>query len=191
MDIPEWYNPELTIREMSEKAGLCRTAISYYLNKLNLKCKSYKKKKSIPEWYDKNKTIYEMSAISGLSYDVVYHILRSSKLHYKKCQRPSGYHIFKRYSFDEFIKFYNKNLTIQEMSLLSGIPMVNVKSFLNKHKLEYFRLKDHDIEIGKWYSPDRDLSEMSYLSGLSEQCIYGYLRNRNLPFKKKFSHAVL
>jgi len=182
MDLPEWYDENCTINEMVKKAGISRKRVYRYIYRHHLKCKREDRRQPIPEWYNSKRTIKEMSEISGLPFHCIYNVLSRNKLPYKKAKKLPGHKYCAKYTFEEFMKFYNKNLTAREMSLLSGIPLDNVSAFLYRHKLEYFRLK-RDLEIGKWYSPERTVNEMSEISGLSCKTILNALYVRNLPFK--------
>jgi len=178
----EWYDPSLTVDEMAAKSKYTTTRISWILNKRNLPFKE--KPKEIPEWYNPNSTAKEMAIRAGIGLKAVYIILNAKGLEYKKITKKPGGPRPRKFTIDDFMKFYNKNLTVQEMHKISKIPTSNIRGFISVYKLPFKRLA-RKLIIGDWYREDRTISEMAYLSGLEPGTVSTLLYRRNLPHSRK------
>ena len=181
-NIPEWYDPSLSMSEMANKAGKSLNAIAKFLRNHSLKCKSAMSHDT-PSWYNENMNLAEMAELANKPRNAIIKYLRYHDLPYKKKKfiKSKGYR--KKYSFEEFMKFYDKNLTAKEMSMLSNIPEKNVRKFLNSRKLEYYRVC-RQLEIGDWYDPSLKLGEMSFASGIAKDDLISLLRRKRLPYNK-------
>ena len=81
------------------------------------------------------------------------------------------------------MKVYDKARTVREMSMLSNIPMKNVRHFLHTYKLEYRKII-RKLEIGEWYNPSLTLSEMSFRSGIAKDDLKSLLYRKRLSYIK-------
>jgi len=188
-NIPKWYDPNSTIREMAEKSGKSRKGIFDALKRRNLKCMPEKALDKIPEWYDANLSISDMSIRANKPRSTISMILRRLDLPYKR-KIVVVNSLIKKYSKDDFMQYYNENLTVREISLLSKIPEQNVRNFLNHYHLKYFKIIN-DLIVGEWYSPNKTIEEMSFESGLSNHNLYNLLYRRKLPFANKKKNTVV
>jgi len=212
-DIPEWYNEDFTIAGMATISGKSKGTIRNYLLGHKLKYKHANEARAdivklydhnskiqkiavksvartdIPEWYDPNSTIQEMADKAGKSYSRISVILKRLNLSYKYKTTVSKKLHKRQYNIHNFMQYYNENLTVKEISLLSKIPEKKVRSFLNGHHLKYRKIYK-DFLIGEWYSPNKTAEEMSFESGISLADLYALLYRRNLSYariKNKFT----
>lgn len=119
-----WYNPELTIRQMSEASGLSVPYISKFLKDYNLPYVHRRHK--LEEYFDPQLTIRQMAEKAGISENAVRFAIRKAgdKVKYK---RPLP-------------DWYDSRLTASQMAFQAGLAKSSVYQFLKYNHLPYKRL---------------------------------------------------
>jgi len=128
-DLSWWYDEDLTIDEMAEKAGVKSSTIRGAVLHRKL---PYKRVRIVYlselSWYDSNKTVAEMSDETGMLRANISNLLRSRGLPYKHADRKV-----------DITDWYNANFTVKEMSDKSGKSVNSIKKILASRHLPYKR----------------------------------------------------
>jgi len=137
----QWYDPNLTIPEMSKNSGISKSRLFAYLSQNNLPFKRIRivRNSDLP-WYDKNLTVQEMADKAGVSIANVYQLLNYRNLPYKRKMSP------KYQKGSEGLPWYNPDLTVNEMAEICGNKPGNVRRLLDHRRLPFKRVRKPSIK---------------------------------------------
>lgn len=169
---PEWYDQNLTINAMAEKAGKTYDSVKAYLRRHHLPFKNGRI--CIPEWYDPNLTIPMMVERSGKTYNAVHKLLKWHHLPFK-CGNGN--------LCTKIQDLSTEDMTVREIAEKVGTSR-SIYRQMQKVGSKYIHADTHAKDVPAWYDQNLTAREMAEKSGKDKSNVIKLLKTRGLPYLK-------